>query len=746
MDDAFRNEMTQGYALTQPGVPLGSPMLGAELLPEVRVQVANAMLNRHGLIAGATGTGKTKTLQLLAGELSQAGIPVFVADIKGDLTGLAAPGDATNQAVLDRAASMGWTYAPAGAPGGVPVAVGQAGRPGARQRALLRARCCWARCSTSTRPRRRSCRWCSSTATTSRSRSLTCRTWRTTLKFLSSDDGKPILEEYGGMSKSSVGVLLRALVVLEQEGADVFFGEPSFDVADLMRVTPDGKGVISVLELSDVMAKPRLFSTFMLWLLAQLYQTLPEAGDLPQPKLAFFFDEAHLLFDDASKALMDQVELTVRLIRSKGVGVYFVTQSPTDVPSSVLAQLGNRVQHALRAFTPEDADALRKTARTFPTSAHYDVEKTITSLGTGEALVTVLSPRGVPTPLAATRLLPPDSLMAALPPDQFAAKVASGMLGGKYGTRLDRESAHEIIGRQLDAARAAAAAAAGVDTAVAATMTAAELKAAQKARAAETARAEKEALKAAERQQRAEQKALEQAQREMLQEQQRMAREEQAARERAQRAMTRSTSGRSRASSKEDPATTDDPLRVRDAVRQVASSAILCGDGTDTQQHPGRGAPRGRAGVPDARAGHLGHPARRSARAPVGPWRAGGRRAVSATAGPPPRPVPTTVDPHPPGTAPRPRQGRQRHGARSGCGRRHRPRSPARPCPPRAASDQTSSGNESTNACAWSAVTPRKPIRRDEQRRVRVGRAPRGRSRRRRAHRQAAPARPRSIP
>ncbi len=223
--------------------------------------------------------------------------------------------------------------------------------------------------------------------------------------------------------------------VLEQEGADVFFGEPSFDVADLMRITPDGKGVISVLELSDVMAKPRLFSTFMLWLLAQLYQALPEAGDLPQPKLAFFFDEAHLLFDDASKALMDQVELTVRLIRSKGVGVYFVTQSPTDVPSSVLAQLGNRVQHALRAFTPEDADALRKTARTFPISSHYDVENTITSLGTGEALVTVLSPRGVPTPLAATRLLPPDSLMAALPADQFAAKVASGMLGAKYGTR-----------------------------------------------------------------------------------------------------------------------------------------------------------------------------------------------------------------------------------------------------------------------------------------------------------------------
>ena len=233
-----------------------------------------------------------------------------------------------------------------------------------------------------------------------------------TLKFLASDEGKPILADYGGMSSASVGVLLRSIVVLEQEGADIFFGEPEFDVDDLLRTTPEGEGIVSVLELSDVMDQPRLFSTFMLWMLAQLYETLPEAGDLPKPKLCFFFDEAHLLFDDASEALIDQVERTARLIRSKGVGVYFVTQAPTDVPAPVLAQLGNRVQHALRAFTPDDADALRKTARTFPMTDFYDVEKTITSLGTGEALVTVLSPRGVPTPLAATRLLPPDSLMA----------------------------------------------------------------------------------------------------------------------------------------------------------------------------------------------------------------------------------------------------------------------------------------------------------------------------------------------
>ena len=247
------------------------------------------------------------------------------------------------------------------------------------------------------------------------------------------------------MSAASVGVLLRSIVVLEQEGADTFFGEPEFDVDDLLRTDADGKGIISILELSDVMDQPRLFSTFMLWMLAQLYEQLPEAGDLPKPKLCFFFDEAHLLFADASDALMEQIERTARLIRSKGVGVYFVTQVPADVPSSVLAQLGNRVQHALRAFTPDDADNLRKAARTFPTTEFYDVEKTLTSLGTGEALVTVLSPKGVPTPLAATRLVPPDSLMAPVEEVVFRGHIAMSPLFAKYGAAVDRDSAHERI-------------------------------------------------------------------------------------------------------------------------------------------------------------------------------------------------------------------------------------------------------------------------------------------------------------
>ncbi len=455
MDQSFRDEMIAGYALTEPAVVIGSPMLEGEVDNDARVQVALSMLNRHGLIAGATGTGKTKTLQLLAGQLSKAGVPVFISDIKGDVSGMAAPGDATNPKVQERAASLNWTFQPSGHPVEF---LSLSGKQGAQVRAtvhsfgpLLLGKVLDLN-ETQTSILALVFKYCDDNSLPL----LDLDDLATTLKYLSSDEGKPILEDYGGMSAASVGVLLRSIIVLQQAGVDAFFGEPEFQVVDLLRTTQDSQGVVSILELSDVMDQPRLFSTFMLWMLAQLYEMLPEVGDLPQPKLVFFFDEAHLLFHDASDALMEQIERTARLIRSKGVGVYFVTQAPTDVPSSVLAQLGNRVQHALRAFTPDDADALRKTARTFPTTTHYDVEETITSLGTGEAFVTVLSPRGVPTPLAATRLLPPDSLMAALPPADLAARVAASLIGTKYATAIDRESAHEIITGRIAAARATA--------------------------------------------------------------------------------------------------------------------------------------------------------------------------------------------------------------------------------------------------------------------------------------------------
>jgi DNA helicase HerA-like ATPase len=459
MDQAFRDAMATGYALSEPGLVIGSPMRDGELDNDARVQVALSMLSRHGLIAGATGTGKTKTLQLLAGQLSKAGVPVFVADIKGDLTGLAGPGDATNPKVQERVRSLGWTFQPSGHPVEY---LSLSGKLGAQVRAtvhsfgpLLLGKVLDLN-ETQTSILALIFKYCDDNDLPL----LDLKDLTATLKFLSSDEGKPILADYGGMSAASVGVLLRSIVVLEQEGADVFFGEPEFDVEDLLRTSAQGEGILSILELSDVMDQPRLFSTFMLWMLAELYEQLPEAGDLPKPKLCFFFDEAHLLFADASRALLDEIERTARLIRSKGVGVYFVTQAPTDVPAPVLAQLGNRIQHALRAFTPDDADALRKTARTFPTTAFYDVEITITSLGIGEALVTVLSPRGVPTPLAATRLLPPDSLMAPLDEVQFKGRIATSPYLAKYGATVDRDSAYERITARLAAARAAASAAA----------------------------------------------------------------------------------------------------------------------------------------------------------------------------------------------------------------------------------------------------------------------------------------------
>ena len=459
MNEAFAAALTAGYSLDQPSLVLGSPILEGELYPDIRVQVALSILNRHGLIAGATGTGKTKTLQLMAGQLSLAGVPCFVADVKGDLTGLAVPGNPSDPRIQERMASLGMPYQPAGHPVEY---ISLSGKLGAQVRAtvhsfgpLLLGKVLDLN-ETQTSILALIFKYCDDNDYPL----LDLKDLVATLKFLSSEEGKPILADYGGMSSASVGVLLRSIVVLEQEGADIFFGEPEFDVMDLLRTTPDGAGVISLLELSDVMEQPRLFSTFMLWILAQLYETLPEVGDPPKPKLCFFFDEAHLLFNEASAALLEQIERTARLIRSKGVGIYFVTHAPTDVAPVVLSQLGNRVQHALRAFTPDDLDALRKTVRTFPMTDFYDVGKVLTSLGIGEAAITVLSPKGVPTPLAATRLPAPDSSMDPLDEIQFQGRVATSDLHAKYGALVDRDSAYERITARLTNARAAAAEAA----------------------------------------------------------------------------------------------------------------------------------------------------------------------------------------------------------------------------------------------------------------------------------------------
>jgi uncharacterized protein len=456
VDDAFRAEMTAGYTFNEPVLVLGSPIVGDEMAADIRINVPLSRVNRHGLIAGATGTGKTKTLQLLAGQLSAAGVPVFAVDVKGDLSGVGAPGDPANPAVAARVESMKLTFQAQGHPVEI---LSLSGKTGAHVRAsvssfgpLLLGKVLDLN-DTQTSILSLVFKYCDDEHLPL----LDLADLRTTLKFLGSDEGKPVLEDLGGISPASLGVVLRQIVTVEQAGADIFFGEPEFDVDDMLRTTADGKGIVTLLEVADVMDRPRLYSTFVLWMLAQLYEQLPEVGDLPKPKLAFFFDEAHLLFKDASDALLEQIERTARLIRSKGVGVYFVTQAPTDVPSSVLSQLGNRIQHALRAFTPEDADNLRKAARTFPITDHYDVERTLTSLGIGEAFVTVLNPKGVPTPLAATRLVPPDSRMAPLTPDELQAVVNASTFAAKYNTTVDPQSAHEIITARLQNARAAAA-------------------------------------------------------------------------------------------------------------------------------------------------------------------------------------------------------------------------------------------------------------------------------------------------
>ena len=432
--------------------PAGAPStltLGAVLHegqhhPEPLVTIPISMMNRHGLIAGATGTGKTRTLQLVAEQLSAAGVPVFVADIKGDLSGLGAPG-ASNDRITSRATETGYDWRPTAFPVEF---LSLTGKQGAQLRAtvssfgpILLAKVLGLN-STQTSVLALVFKYCDDKGLLL----LDFPDLRAVLQYLTGE-GADELKDYGGMSKATVGVLLREMIELEQQGAEEFFGEPEFDLDDLIQVERDGRGLISVLELSDVQDKPALFSTFMLWMLATLYNELPEVGDIDKPKLAFFFDEAHLLFDNASKDLLEQIQQVVRLIRSKGVGVYFITQSPKDIPEEVLGQLGHRVQHALRAFTPDDDKALRAAARTFPKTKFYDVEETLTTLGIGEALITVLSPKGVPSPPFATRLIPPASLMS--PIADLQQRVASSMQVKKYAADVDRESAREMLAARV---------------------------------------------------------------------------------------------------------------------------------------------------------------------------------------------------------------------------------------------------------------------------------------------------------
>jgi len=444
----FAQTIATAYAVDGAALDLGCGVHDGAVVPAATVRLPLRMVNRHGLIAGATGTGKTKTLQGIAEQLSAAGVPVFVADVKGDLSGVAEPGDAGG-AAAKRAQELGLQFQARGFPVEF-FALGGIG-PGIPIRATVSdfGPQLLAKVLGANDTQEQSLTLVFHYADAKGLPLLDLSDLRALLTFLASDAGKADLTGIGGLSSATVGVLLRSLTGLEDGGGNEFFGEPMLDVHDLMRTAPDGRGIISCLELPAVQDKPTLFSTALMWLLAQLFEELPEAGDLDKPKLAFFFDEAHLLFEDATKAFLTSVAQTVRLIRSKGVGVYFITQTPKDVPSEILGQLGNRVQHALRAFTPEDAKALKATVSTFPKSAFYDMETLLTGMGIGEAAVTILSETGVPTPVVHTRITPPSSRMG--PADDVEAKAKASSLWAKYGTRVDNQSAREILAARMAA-------------------------------------------------------------------------------------------------------------------------------------------------------------------------------------------------------------------------------------------------------------------------------------------------------
>ncbi|GAA1868384.1 DUF853 family protein [Paeniglutamicibacter psychrophenolicus] len=435
--------ITAGYAFEGPAVTLGAALVDDQLFPEAQVRLPLRMMNRHGLVAGATGTGKTITLQLMAEQLSSHGVPVFLADIKGDLTGLSTPGTPTEK-LTARTASVGmaWEaksfpveyYSLGGDGQGIPIrATISSFGP------LLLSRIM------ELNETQESClQLIFHYADTKDLELHDLKDLRAVITHLTSDEGKTELEGLGGVSKATAGVILRELVTLQAQGMESFFGEPEFDTAELLRQAPDGRGIISCLELPTLMEKPVLFSTFMIWLLADLFSELPEVGNPDKPKLVFFLDEAHLLFNGASKAFLASITATVRLIRSKGVGVFFVTQTPKDVPADVLGQLANRVQHALRAFTPDDAKALKATISTFPTS-DYDLDAALTQAGTGEAVVTVMNEKGAPTPVAWTRMWSPESTMGPSAPETVSGIIGTSALMQVYGTAVDRESAYEKL-------------------------------------------------------------------------------------------------------------------------------------------------------------------------------------------------------------------------------------------------------------------------------------------------------------
>ena len=442
-------EIAAGYAFNGPALEFGAAVLDNTAYKDAKVKIPLAVMNRHGLVAGATGTGKTKTLQLMAEQLVEQGVPVFLADIKGDLSGMASPGVA-NDKITARASDIGeeWTptayatefYSLGGQGKGIPI----------RASVSMFGPTLLSKCLGLNDTQESSLGLVFHYADSKGLWLDTIEDLRAVISFLTSEEGKADLKDLGGLSSATAGVILRELVNFSAQGADAFFGLPEYDTSDLLRTAPDGRGLVSMLELPAVQDRPQLFSTFLMWLLADLFHDLPEVGDLDKPKLVFFFDEAHLLFNDASKDFLNQIQQTVRLIRSKGIGIFFVTQSPKDVPADVLAQLGNRVQHALRAFTPRDAKALKAAAQTFRPNPDFDTETAIREVGTGEAVVSLLEEKGVPAMVSRTLIRPPESRLGPITAAERAETLAASPVAGKYETAVDRESAAEILSGRAD--------------------------------------------------------------------------------------------------------------------------------------------------------------------------------------------------------------------------------------------------------------------------------------------------------
>lgn len=449
--EAFSNHINEGYTFKGDFITIGGAILENEVLPNTHVKIPLKTLNRHGLIAGATGTGKTKTIQVLSEQLSLKGIPVLMMDIKGDFSGIAQPGE-EKSFITERHQKIGLDYQIKGFPVELMTISEQ---DGVRLRATISefGPVFFSRIldlnDTQSGVVSVVFKYCDDNSIPL----LDIKDFKKVLQYITEEGKAEFTSDYGRISTASTGAIFRKVIELEQQGGDLFFGEKSFEIDDLMRFDENGNGYVNIIRLTDIQDRPKLFSTFMLSLLAEIYNTMPEKGDAEQPELVIFIDEAHLIFDQASKALLDQIETIVKLIRSKGIGVFFITQNPMDVPSSVLAQLGLKIQHALRAFTANDRKAIKMSAENYPISHYYKTDEVLTSLGIGEAFVTALNEKGIPTPLVATMLRAPMSRMDILSPEEISDCISKSKLAKKYNKVIDRESAYEILTKKIEQAQ-----------------------------------------------------------------------------------------------------------------------------------------------------------------------------------------------------------------------------------------------------------------------------------------------------